>query len=149
MQGVGVPASDSMPYPHSHSLDSVAEMVTVSNVVGMIGTEAGLSVQVAAMKVQWYGLLPSPRLSLHHTFLPTDGLAPHPRSLHIPPRGPMPRLALRQPRRVRYSPLQHPRSPEASRRIAGACARTKPARPVDATRIRARPLGPADSARDG
>jgi hypothetical protein len=64
MQGVGVPASDSIPYPHSHSLDSVAEMVataasaTVSNVVGMIGTEAGLSVQNAAMKVQWYALLP-------------------------------------------------------------------------------------------
>jgi hypothetical protein len=59
MQGVGVPPSDSLPYSHSHSLDSVAEMVataasaTVSNVVGMIGTEAGLSVQTAAMKVQW------------------------------------------------------------------------------------------------
>jgi hypothetical protein len=59
MQGVGVPTSDSLSYSHSHSLDSVAEMVataasaTVSNVVGMIGTEAGLSVQSAAMKVQW------------------------------------------------------------------------------------------------
>jgi len=42
MQGVGVPASDSMPYSHSHTLDSIAEMVataastSVSNVVGMI-----------------------------------------------------------------------------------------------------------------
>ena len=60
MHGVGVPASDSQSHLHSpHSLDSVAEMVataasaTVSNVVGMIGTEAGLSVQTAAMKVQW------------------------------------------------------------------------------------------------
>jgi len=58
MQGVGVPPSDSLSYSHSHSLDSVAGMVatasaTVSNVVGMIGTEAGLSVQTAAMKVQW------------------------------------------------------------------------------------------------
>ncbi|KAF8495992.1 hypothetical protein F5888DRAFT_1907591 [Russula emetica] len=60
MHGVGVPASDSQSHLDSHhSLDSVAEMVataasaTVSNVVGMIGTEAGLSVQTAAMKVQW------------------------------------------------------------------------------------------------
>ena len=60
MHGVGVPASDSQSHLHSpHSLDSVAEMVataasaTVSNVVGMIGTEAGLSVETAAMKVQW------------------------------------------------------------------------------------------------
>jgi hypothetical protein len=60
MHGVGVPASDSQSHLHSHhSLDSVAEMVTtavsatVSNVVGMIGTEVGLSMQNAAMKVQW------------------------------------------------------------------------------------------------
>ena len=60
MHGVGVPVSDSQPHLHSHhSLDSVAEMVataasaTVSNVVGMMGSEAGLSVQTAAMKVQW------------------------------------------------------------------------------------------------
>ncbi len=60
MHGVGVPASDSQSHLHSHhSLDTVAEMVataasaTVSNVVGMMGTEAGLSVQTAAMKVQW------------------------------------------------------------------------------------------------
>ena len=60
MHGVGVPASDSQSHLHSHhSLDSVAEMMataasaTVSNVVGMIGTEAGLSVQTATMKVQW------------------------------------------------------------------------------------------------
>ena len=50
--GVGGPASDSQSRFHSH-LDSVTEMVvataasaTVSNVVGMIGTEAGLSVQL-------------------------------------------------------------------------------------------------------
>jgi hypothetical protein len=59
MQGVGVPANDTLPHSSSHSLDSVAGMVataasaTVSNVVGMMGTEAGLSVQSAAMKVQW------------------------------------------------------------------------------------------------
>jgi hypothetical protein len=40
-------------------MDSVTEMVTtatsatVPNVIGMIGTEAGLSVQAAGMKVQW------------------------------------------------------------------------------------------------
>lgn len=60
MQGVGVPASDTLPHLHSHSLDSVAGMMataasaTVSNVVGMMGAEAGLSVQTAAMKVQWW-----------------------------------------------------------------------------------------------
>jgi hypothetical protein len=50
----GVSASDSQSYLHSYqSLDSVAEMVaravgaTVSNVVGMISTEAGLSVEAA------------------------------------------------------------------------------------------------------
>jgi hypothetical protein len=62
MQGVGVPVNDTLPHSGSHSLDSVAGMVataasaTVSNVVGMMGTEAGLSVQSAAMKVQWYAL---------------------------------------------------------------------------------------------
>src|SRR6266576_405571 len=60
MRGVGIPASYSQSHLHSHhSLDSVTEMVatdasaTVSNVVGMIGTEAGLSVQISARKVQW------------------------------------------------------------------------------------------------
>ena len=60
MHGVGVSAGDSQSHLHSHhSLDSVVEIVvtaasaTVSNVIGMIGTEAGLSVQTAAMKVQW------------------------------------------------------------------------------------------------
>jgi len=77
MQAVGVPTSDSIPYSHSHSLDSVAVVVataasvTVSNVVGMMGTEAGLSMQNAAMKVQWYALLPSPYLSPRHPFLLT------------------------------------------------------------------------------
>src|SRR6267142_873915 len=57
MPGVGIPPSDSLPYSHSHSLVSVAEMVataaspTVSSVVGIIGTGTGLSVQSAAMKV--------------------------------------------------------------------------------------------------
>ena len=54
---VGVPASDSQSYLQSHrSLDNTAEMVVtamVSNVVRMIGTRAGLSVQTAATKVQW------------------------------------------------------------------------------------------------
>ena len=60
---------------HSHNLDSAAEMVTtaasvtVSNVV--VGTEAGLSVQNAAMKLQWYGLLPSPHPRPRHPFLHT------------------------------------------------------------------------------
>ena len=56
MQGVGSPASDSIPYSHSHSLDSAAEMVkiaadaTVLNVVGIFDTAAGLSMKNAAIK---------------------------------------------------------------------------------------------------
>ena len=54
MHCMGIPASDTQSHLHSHhSLDSVVEVVgtatsaTVSNVVGMIGTEAGLGVQTA------------------------------------------------------------------------------------------------------
>jgi hypothetical protein len=61
MHGVGVPVSESHLHLHGHhSLGSVVELVataasvTVSDLVGMVGTEAGLSVQIAAMKVQWY-----------------------------------------------------------------------------------------------
>ena len=51
-----MPAGDSIRNSQSHSLEGVAEMVataadaTVSNVIGMIGAEAGLSVKNAAMK---------------------------------------------------------------------------------------------------
>ncbi|KAI0262128.1 hypothetical protein BGY98DRAFT_1192641 [Russula aff. rugulosa BPL654] len=52
---VGVPASDSQSHLQNHrSLDNTAEMVVtavVSDVVRMIGTRAGLSVQTAATKV--------------------------------------------------------------------------------------------------
>jgi hypothetical protein len=54
---VGVPASDSQSHlQNHHSLDNSAETVmtaVVSNIVGMIGTLEGLSVQTAATKVQW------------------------------------------------------------------------------------------------
>jgi hypothetical protein len=56
MRGVGVSASDSQSHLHGHH--SVAEMsataasATVLNVVRVISTEAGLSVQIAEMKVQ-------------------------------------------------------------------------------------------------
>jgi hypothetical protein len=78
---VGVPASDSQSHLHSHhSLDGVAEMIatvasaTVSNVVGMISTEVGLSGQTATMKVQWcvspINVLPKlPTLSHHRLLL--------------------------------------------------------------------------------
>ena len=65
IQGAAMPTS-----MHSHSLDGVAETVataasmSVPNVVGTIA-EPGLSVQVTAMKVQWYVLLSSPRQSPH------------------------------------------------------------------------------------
>ncbi|KAJ3522926.1 hypothetical protein NM688_g8802 [Phlebia brevispora] len=60
MAGVGVPASNSAD-GSGHALDvaGVAGIVanaasaTVSNVVGMMGSEAGLSVQSSAMKLQW------------------------------------------------------------------------------------------------
>jgi len=64
-------------YSRNHSLNSIAEMVataasaTVSNVVSMIGTEAGLRIQSAASatKVQRCGLLLSPYLRPRHPFL--------------------------------------------------------------------------------
>lgn len=66
-----------------------AASATVSNVVGMIGAEAGMSVQYEALKVQWYGLLPSPYLSLHHPFFLTastsstkTGAPPSPKRTH-------------------------------------------------------------------
>ena len=61
-----------------------------------------------------------------HTLQLTQGLIP---------------LDLRRPGRVRYCPPQHRRSLEAARGIAEARARTRPARPVDDTGIRARPRG--------
>jgi len=121
---MGVLTSDPMLYSHNHSLDSIAEMVattagaTVSNVVGMIGTEEGLSMRNAAMKVPWYGLLLSPLLRprhpfFHHRLAQQDRRAAHPRSIYLPLQYPMSRLALRCPHRLRSSPLPHPRGPEA------------------------------------
>ena len=138
MQGAGVPASDSTSYSHSYSLDSVAEMVatatstTVSNIVGMIGTEASLSVQKAAMRAQWYVLLPCPHrpstLSAS-TSSPIQTRRPTLKHTYTSPAS----NASPRSRRVHGHPLQHPRRPEAPRRTAGARARTRPARPVDAT----------------
>jgi hypothetical protein len=112
----GVSASDSQSYLHSYqSLDSVAEMVaravgaTVLNVVGMISTEAGLSVE-AAEKCNGA----SPRsmvcrqatnlfLSLssfcyHQSARQLQGrYTAHPRGVHISPWRAMPRLTLRWP----------------------------------------------------
>jgi dihydrodipicolinate synthase/N-acetylneuraminate lyase len=58
MHGVGVPASNSQSHLYSHhTSDSVTEMVVMAastmvlSIVGIIGTEAGLSVQIAARKV--------------------------------------------------------------------------------------------------
>ena len=87
---------------------------------------------------------PPSSIPSHSIDQPNEICATHPRSVYISPQCPMLRLALQRPRRVHDSPLQHPRSPEAPRQIARACACTRPARPVDATRIRARLCGPAD-----
>ena len=48
-QVVSVHASDSMPYSHGHSLDSVVEMVATAS---SATTEVGLGVQNSAMEVQ-------------------------------------------------------------------------------------------------
>ena len=138
--------SDSVPDPETVATLATA---TVSNVLGMIGTEAGLKVQVVAMKnavvfTSSKSSSPIPFLITHRPAR-QDRRAVHPRSVYILPQCPIPRLALRQ-LRVRDSPLQHPRSP--GRRVAGAYARTRPAPPVDATQIRARPRGPAVSGRN-
>ena len=59
MYGVGVPAHPGPDGGYELNVGGVAGMVanaasaTVSNVVGMIGSEAGLSVQGSAMKLQW------------------------------------------------------------------------------------------------
>ena len=106
------------------------------------------------MKVHCCVLLSSPRQSPRHPSLLTASTSltsrrrPSLNLKRIPPRRTRPLLALRRPSRVCDSPLQHLRSPEAPRRVIGARARTSPARPVDATQIRARPLGPGDSTRD-
>jgi hypothetical protein len=74
---VGLPAGNSMPYSCSHSLYSASEVVAttasanVSDVVEMIRIKAGLRIQNAAMKVQWYGLLPALYLSPRHSSLLT------------------------------------------------------------------------------
>lgn len=60
MSGVGIQQSNSLgPSGSGHGLDGMAGMVataasaTVSNVVGMMGTSGGLSVQGSSMKLQW------------------------------------------------------------------------------------------------
>ena len=126
IQGASMPTST-----HSPSLDGIAETVataasaTVSNVIGTIA-EPGLSVQVTAMKVQWYVPLSSPRQSPRHPFLLTASTnltsrtrCPSQNLTRIPPRLTKPLLALRQHSRVCGSPLQHLRSPEAPRESSG------------------------------
>ena len=58
MLGVGVPppdgASGYLDVGGVAGLVANAASATVSNVVGMMGSEAGLSVQSSAMKLQWY-----------------------------------------------------------------------------------------------
>jgi hypothetical protein len=72
MQGVGVPASNSMSCLRSHSSDKVAEAVvtaasaTVSNVVGVTDTEACRSMRNGVMNLQQYCLLPSLHPNLRH-----------------------------------------------------------------------------------
>jgi len=139
--GVGVPASDSMAYSHSHSLDSVAGMVTtaasaaVSKVIGMTRTEAGLSVQNAAMKVQWYVLLPSPHLTPRHPFLltaPTSSTRqtrrPSLKRTYTSSAYNASSRSATASRGKQFPSTTAPQSRQASRRIAGARASARPAR---------------------
>ena len=149
-----------MPYSHGHSLDSVMEMVptaagtTASDVVGMMGTVASSWVQNAAMKVQWYGPLPSlhpspcqPFLFIASTSSTRQTCRPFPKRTYTSLASNTSSRSATAPQGTRVPstiPLQS-RSPHW---IAGAPARTRPVRPIDPTRIRARTRGPADSARD-
>jgi len=117
--GVGVPASDSQLHLHGqYSLDvagvATPASVTVSNVVGMIGTKAGLGTQTAAMDVR--------RCVSPTNILPT-GCQPFllasissARQMHrssrrhtyaVSPRRAMPCLTLRRRRRVCIPFLQY------------------------------------------
>ena len=146
MQGVTMPTST-----HSHSLYGVAETVATA---ASATVSLSLSMHVIAMKVQWYVLLPSPHLSPCHPFLLTASTSSTSRTRRPSLKHRHTSLASKASSRsatapqVCDSPLQYLRSPEAPRRVTGARARTRPARPVDATRIRARPRGPAGSTRD-
>ena len=161
--GVGVPASDSMAYPHSHSWDSFAGIVTtaasaaVSKVIGMTRTDAGLSVKNAAMKVQlqWSVLFPSPHLAPRHPFLLTASTS----STRKTRRPSLKRtytssaynassrsVTASQGTRSPFTTASQSRSPSPDRR--SPCARQARST-VNATRIRARPRWSADSARDG
>ncbi len=136
MHGVGVPASDLQPHLHSHhSLDTVAEMVataasaTVSNVVGMIGTEAGLSVQTATMKVQW-------------CVSPINILSPLPFTVFF-------LLALiSSTRQMPRSSLRHTYISSAYNASYRARACTGPTRPYNASRDRAGSCGTTNGACD-
>jgi len=145
----------SRPYSHSHSLDCAAEMVTAagttaSDVVGMIGTEAGLrakcSDKTAVLPTSLSLSEPSSPIPSHSIDRLDKTDAPPIPELFIYPLGvQIPRLALDDGLAGYAIPIYNFL---ATHRIARARARTRPAPPINATRIQARPLGPADSARD-
>ena len=118
----------------ANGLDSVTEMAvtddsaTVSNMVGIIGTEAGLNVQLAARKVQW---------CVSPIYVLPTGCQPFPvtvffllasisstRQMHrsswrrtytVSPWCAMPLLTLRRPRGVYFPSLQHTHSLKTTR----------------------------------
>jgi hypothetical protein len=155
---VGVPANDSQSHLLSHhSLDSVPETVvtaasaTVSNIVGMIGTVAGLSVQTATMKVRWYvspiDVLPTSCQPFPVTVFFLSVSISSTRQMRrsswrrtypsISPWRAMPCLTLRRPRGVYLPSLQHPRGPKTTRRFNRARSCTGPSRPYYVARNRA------------
>jgi hypothetical protein len=155
MQGVGGPVSDSQTHLHSHhSLVSAAEngcQCDVSNVVEMIGTVTGLSVQTATMKVKWcvslINVLPTScnRFPSRSTFRQhrsaRQGRCPaHLRGVHIFPWCAMARLTLRRSRGVYLPSLQHPRRGLAVQKPpAGSTEHVRAPDPPYATRNRASP----------
>ena len=145
MPGVGVPVSDSISHRHGHHMGGIAEMVVtaasaiVSNLVGMTGTELGLSVQIAPMKVQWcvslINFLPRQAANLfRHRLLSVsiDQLdnadAPPIPGAYVSPWRAMLRFTLLRRRGIYLPSLQHPCGPKTSRGFNRAWACTGPPR---------------------
>jgi hypothetical protein len=80
MQGIGFPAKDTVKHLSSRSLDNVVGMVTtaanatVSNVIGMFGTDVGLGQLVQPVNTR------------------AESRCPDSRRIYIPPQGPVPGL---------------------------------------------------------
>jgi hypothetical protein len=123
---------------HREEMVATAASATLPNVVGLIGTKAGLNVQIAAMRMKWCADQRSSNRLLTfscHCLLSFSNLASigSTRRMHhssrmytycISPRSAIPYLILQWPCGEYHPSLQHPRSPKPSRGFnrARACA---------------------------